>query len=311
MNMKAIKIDYYKNKLMDISRDLYIQHDWDMPRGFLNRQARNPKNFTLAQWQQAKRQGKDPRAIKAAIQDSWAISDTQKAFEHALKERGYTLAKGDRRGFVALDQACEVYSIPKWVGLKTKQVKSRLTDQEVLLSVDEAKKQIAQNMTERLETFRKRQNDRAKARQEAIEQKRAELLKIQTEAREKLKSEQETRWALEVKQRQERYNKGLRGLLDRVTGRHNRLKALNERETLQAYHRDQRERDEQVFWQIEERQRLQTRSKLVESFREKRQQSLSQDIEQFKEISRKERDVFDFKSRIKSRVQNQRLDMER
>ena len=111
--MKVIKLPYYKRNLQDVSRELYIKHQWEMPRGFLNSEERDPRNFTLQQWHHAKRVGKDPRKIKAALQDCWAISDTQAAFQGALKERGYTLAKGDQRGFVVVDHRCEIFSLSK------------------------------------------------------------------------------------------------------------------------------------------------------------------------------------------------------
>ena len=73
--MTAVHLPHTKRKLMDISRELYIEHGWEMPQGMLNPELTNSKNFSLAQWQQAKRIGKDPRAIKQAFQDSWAVSD--------------------------------------------------------------------------------------------------------------------------------------------------------------------------------------------------------------------------------------------
>ena len=96
--MKAIPLPHTKRKLMEISRDLYVQHGWKMPEGMIDRNNRDPRNFTLAQWQQAKRIGKNPKEIKRAFQEAWAISDNQSSFANALKERGYILARGDRRG---------------------------------------------------------------------------------------------------------------------------------------------------------------------------------------------------------------------
>lgn len=61
----------------------------------MNSQGQDLRNFSFADWQQAKRIGKDPRKIKAALQESWSISDTQVTFARALKERGYILARGD------------------------------------------------------------------------------------------------------------------------------------------------------------------------------------------------------------------------
>ena len=75
--MKAINLPHYKLKLRDISRDLYLEHGWKMPQGLTNSKLRDPANFSLAEWQQAKRAGKDAKALKQAFQDCWAISDSQ------------------------------------------------------------------------------------------------------------------------------------------------------------------------------------------------------------------------------------------
>ncbi len=91
--MKAINLPYFKLKLRDISRQLYIENDWQIPRGLVNSSERNPLNFSQAEWQQAKRIKQDPRAIKSIFQDCWAISDSRKAFASAFEERGYYLSK--------------------------------------------------------------------------------------------------------------------------------------------------------------------------------------------------------------------------
>jgi len=90
--MKAINLPHFKLKLRDVSRELYLEHGWQMPRGLVNSEERNPLNFTQAEWQQAKRIKQDPRAIKEAFQDCWAISDSKTAFANALEYRGYYLA---------------------------------------------------------------------------------------------------------------------------------------------------------------------------------------------------------------------------
>lgn len=68
--MKAIQLSYFKNRLQSISRELYLEHGWNMPKGLIKSEERDPTNFTLDEWQHAKRIGKDPRAIKTAIQDA-------------------------------------------------------------------------------------------------------------------------------------------------------------------------------------------------------------------------------------------------
>ncbi len=109
-----------KLRLKELAKDLYLEHEWDMPKGFIDPKLRDPKNLTLAEWQQAKRFGKDPREVKAIFQDSWKRSDNKAAFAHALKEHGLALARGDRRGFVATDMKGKVYPISRWVGISPK-----------------------------------------------------------------------------------------------------------------------------------------------------------------------------------------------
>ncbi|SLN70706.1 Relaxase/Mobilization nuclease domain protein [Roseovarius gaetbuli] len=117
--MRAINMPHYKTKLRDVSRELYLEHGWDMPRGLQDRRLRDPLNFSREEWQQAKRAGVDPREIKTPLQQCWATSDNRSSFQSALKERGFWLARGDRRGFVAVDYRGEVYSLSRYAGVKT------------------------------------------------------------------------------------------------------------------------------------------------------------------------------------------------
>lgn len=47
--MTARPLPYFKRKLMDVSRELYLENGWKMPRGFENAAERDPRNFTLAE----------------------------------------------------------------------------------------------------------------------------------------------------------------------------------------------------------------------------------------------------------------------
>ncbi len=78
-------------------------------------------------------------------------------------------------------------------------------------------------------------------------------------ARKALRETHQVRWQAEALRRQERFSRGLRGLLDRPTGHHRRVKASNEREVQQAHERDQKERDALVFEQLAQRRSLQGR----------------------------------------------------
>ncbi len=303
VNMKAIELPYTKLKLKEISRELYLKHDWEMPAGFLDSRNRDPRNFTLQQWQQARRIGKDPRQIKKDLQDCWAISDTQASFQQALKERGYWLARGDRRGVVVLDHRCEVFAVAKWVGIKAKQVRAKIPDPDKLPSVTDARGRIAETMAKRLGELANQQAKVITGRLDEIETQRVQMASRHRQAREKLRSYHEERQVSEVKQRQDRYNRGLRGLLDRFTGKHKKIKQINEQETLSAALRDRDERDSLVFSQLEERRTLQARIERLKRFNHTRSQEISFDKQAYAEIKRGQRETVELHKRSTSRTQ--------
>ena len=129
-------------KLQDVARDLYIVHEWDIPEGFKDKESRDPLNYAAVESQQAKRVKRDPQAIKKIFQACWAQSDSKDSYAQALAEHGYILAKGDRRGFVAVDCKGEIYSVSRWAGVKTKDVRARLGVRDGLPSVDKALRQF-------------------------------------------------------------------------------------------------------------------------------------------------------------------------
>jgi hypothetical protein len=68
----------------------------------------------------------------------------------------------------------------------------------------------------------------------------------------------EKRWQAETRQqRAQRLPKGFSGIWHRLTGQYSRIKAQNERETLEADRHDRAEKDALIFKQIEEWQALQ------------------------------------------------------
>lgn len=240
--MKAIHLSKDRQKLQEIARGLYIQYGWKMPLGFVNTQWRDPRNFSLEEWQQAKRAGKDPKKLKALFQERWAISDTKASFARALEEQGFILAKGDRRGFVAVDHEGEAYAIARWVGVKTKQVRERLGKPDDLPSVAQAHQQAAQTITARLEELRHEQAQKTRTlRQKSVRRREAEQARQKLE-RERLQQQQVERQKVEQEQRQTRVRNGLLGLLDRLTGRRKRMLERNQTEARTALLRDQAER---------------------------------------------------------------------
>ena len=254
--MKAIRLSHSKLKLLELSRELHIEHGIKMPEGLAERSKSDSKSFTYAEWQQAQRFGHDPRERKAAIQDAWATSDNKEALTYALDERGYVLAKGDKRGFVVLDRDMEVHSLARQIGIKAKDVKARLGNPETYQGVEDAKAIVASRMmetvslieTEREIQEKKRIEEQKLARQKLVEEQRL----FRADAFRRMEGEQRRA----ANERQARFRGGVRGLWDKVSGEHTRIQQLNERETWDSLQRDQKRRDELIFSQKEERERL-------------------------------------------------------
>lgn len=241
--MKAINLPFTKQKLQQIGRSLFLEHGWKMPHGFAQKSERDPRNFTLAEWQQAKRNGDDPRAIKMALQDAWSISDNRASFAKALEARGFALARGDRRGFVVCDWRGEVYSAPKWIGVKTKEVRQKLGPEQDLPSLDDAKERLGRAMGDTVTRLREEALSDVRETRAAFETKRKALVEKQRSQRRELRNTQMKRQSAETAARQARFRKGLSGLWDRLRGEHGRVKKRNAYEARLCAARDSNERE--------------------------------------------------------------------
>ena len=257
VQMRAFNLSHYRSKLRDVSRDLFLEHGWDLPRGLQDRRLRDPLNFTREEWQQAKRASLDPREIKTVLQQCWQGSDNRTSFEQALKERGFWLARGDRRGYVAVDYLGEVYSLSRYAGVTAKDLEGRLGDREELPPLDVTKAEIAKVISHKLGVFIQEAERDAKQRLAMVEFRRSEMVSRQQDERTKLSLAHEKRWSAETNQRAQQLPRGLSGIWHRVTGQFAKIKAQNEMETLLAWQRDRSEKDSLVFEQLKERQALQ------------------------------------------------------
>ena len=255
--MKAIPLPFFKMKLREVSRGLYFEQGWKMPAGLMNSEARDPTNFTLAEWQAAKRAGHSAKALKETVQECWAVSDSRASFAKALEERGLYLARGDRRSHVAVTYEGEVFAVSRLTGQRTKDVRARLGDAADLRSVEETKAHIAETVRPRLKSF----IDEARthnARENARLTERRQALHIQHHTeRAKLDEGQAQRRTIEAKDRSARLRKGALGLWDRVTGKRAQVVRQMEIEAYEGVKRDRAQRDRLVADQLQERRELQ------------------------------------------------------
>ena len=284
--MTARTLPFFKNKLMAVSRELYLEHGWTLPRGLETPSERNPTNFTLAEWQQAKRQGIDPRWIKQTVQGCWTASDNRKAFERSLEEKALFLARGDRRGFVVLDHGGEVYALPRLLDVKTKDVRARLGDGDDLRSVDETKKTIAQRMTPAIRRHVDEARDRFRERSAKLSAAKDAMTQQHRKARSELQARQSQDWQRETKERAARVPKGWRGLWQRLTGRYQEIRSQNEAEAARTQARQAQERQSLVERQMGERRALQAEFKQLRSQQAAQLGDLRQDIGRYLRLTR-------------------------
>ena len=91
---------------------------------------------------QAERTGLGTRDVKEMMTEIWQSTKHGKEFQAALEERGWILARGDRRDFVAIDTSGGVHSISRRIeGANAADVRQRFADLDPknLSSVAEAK----------------------------------------------------------------------------------------------------------------------------------------------------------------------------
>ena len=255
--MTARPLSFFKNKLMEVSRDLYLQHGWQMPKGLSSPLDRDPTNFSLAEWQQVKRMGQDPRWLKSLLQAAWKASNNGKAFVRALEEHGLFLARGDKRSFVVLDHTGEVHSPPRALGLKTKDVAARLGTGNDLSSVADTKAAIGSRMVPAIHRHIEDAKARFRERSMKLSADKEALTNMQREARNELETRLDAEWRSEREERVSRLPKGLRGLWSRVTGRYQEQKTQAERQAAQTRERHAAEWQSLIESQLEQRGRLQ------------------------------------------------------
>jgi hypothetical protein len=255
--MTAKELPFFGMKLKQLAKQVFLENGWKMPRGYESAKLRDPRNFTLDEWQQAKRAGLDPRELKAAIQDCWKSADNVTSFAAALEERGLYLAKGDRRGFVAMTIDGDVFAISRMIDAKAKDIAARLGDPTSLRSVAETQRHIAEQIAPRLSRFIADAKRISHTRMEPLIAKR-EALKVQHQAeRQAFDKRIEARWNEEQRNRASRVRKGMAGVWDFLTGRYFKVRKQNEMEMTFARERDRNERHSLIQSQMQDRQALQ------------------------------------------------------
>lgn len=104
-------------------------------------------SISHAEWQQAERSGHDPRTFKDQVTALYHASENGAALQKTLDDHGLIVAQGDRRDFVIVDRAGEVYSLARQIkGMTAKDLRAFMADvdTDALPTVAEAKAQQEQ-----------------------------------------------------------------------------------------------------------------------------------------------------------------------
>ncbi len=277
-NMKAVQLSFSHSKLQDVARDLYRDHGWQMPRGFVRHEERDPRNFSLSEWQQCKRAERDPAKTKEIFQDAWAVSDSGAAFAHALRAHGFVLARGDRRGAVAVDYKGESYAVSRYVGIKAKQVRDRLGDLFTLPDVATAQNEAAQDVQTRLDELRREEERRKADEQASHKEEQTRLRARQAWETGQLRQAQQKREGEAQAARNAKIRTGWRGLIDRITGQRKKVMEDNARAKEETRQRDERARQEVAQKQAQQAAQAQTRAKAEQQKRAANIKELSNDF---------------------------------
>ncbi len=262
--MKAVNLPFYKNRLNELSKGLYLENGWVLPEGHRENGWKNPLSFSLAEWQQAKRLDLDPREIKQQFQEAWKQSDSLPGFRNALEERGYYLAKGDRRGFVALDMNGEAFSVSRWTGAKAKDIAAKLGAPEKLPDVDATHEAVRERMSQQLKGFIAEDRNAKRAELRPLAEARRDMVAAHRRERLHVAQAQSLRRDRENSARAGRFRTGTFGkVMDFLSLRYFAIRRRNERETLESHVRDRSQREGMFREQFKERRQLQERIDVV------------------------------------------------
>ena len=130
--MRAVQLSYDRQTLRTLTQEFARDHGLELPIGMRqdslkDRFNNRSKLENLAEKQQEERTGIPKAERMAAITAAWRESDNAKSFAAALEQRGYFLARGDKRAFVVVDLYGEIHALGRQIeGVKTKDVKTRL-----------------------------------------------------------------------------------------------------------------------------------------------------------------------------------------
>jgi Relaxase/Mobilisation nuclease domain len=241
MTLRSDSMNYLAHERASQAMELEFGHE-PVPGKHAKRDREKQPEFPKAavnhaEWQQAERTGIDPAERKERITAIKQASDSPQAFKAALEEQGYLLAKGDRRDFVLVDQAGEIYSLARQIhGMKAAELREYMKglDRESLPAAEQAAQLQRQLQAEKKQLLEKQpvekqiepvppepskpaepaHDEQTPAEQTATEQTRS-LSQEEIQAIQQAVADRQARAAADMRRRQETEYNNTRDILDR------------------------------------------------------------------------------------------------
>ena len=227
--MKAVQLSHDRYKIRAAILEFTKEKQLEIPGRLKDKFNARAARETHAEKQQEERTGITKATRRRDITAAWNETATGQEFIAALEARGYTLAQGDRRGYVVIDRHGEIHSLARQIeGVKTKQLVARLIDFPAgnLPTAAKVREQARQKTALHLKDyFRVQAEDRRAALRQSHVKRRAALERIKKSLEDRHRAErtalldvQRDRNTTLARERRDRELKGVAAFLAKVTG---------------------------------------------------------------------------------------------
>jgi Relaxase/Mobilisation nuclease domain len=139
----AKALPFFKLRLKEVSRELEAELGLTPVRNEREGPVMAPRRY---EDEQARRLGVEIHDVRDTIRECWKHSDNGRSFSAALSEQGLTLAKGDKRDFIAIDNEGGMHALGKRIlGNTAAEIRTRCVDldRDQMPTVEQAREQLA------------------------------------------------------------------------------------------------------------------------------------------------------------------------
>jgi hypothetical protein len=148
--MRSVSDSHNYRKHEEVARDLERRFGHDRVQGAHHERdgvERPDRTPSRAELRQEERTGITGKRVKEEVTAAFRASDGPEAFRAALQERGYTLARGDRRYYVILDEKGGIHSLVRRIdGMKAAELREFMAalNPESVPNIEQAREIIAE-----------------------------------------------------------------------------------------------------------------------------------------------------------------------